>query len=492
MNSYILSIDAGTTGITILIINKDANICKKYYQEFTQHYPKPGWVEHDANEIWEITKKLIILAFKENNPKYCLSIGITNQRETTLIWNRKNSRPIHNAIVWQCRRTKYICEKLKKINLEKEFYKRTGLMIDSYFSGTKIKWLLDNYNEGHKKAQNGDLIFGTIDSWLLWKLTGGKKHATDFTNASRTLIFNIKNMIWDEELLKILNIPFSLLPEVMPSSGTFGETDIKLFNISIPITGIAGDQQSALFGQGCINPGDTKCTYGTGSFLLTNTGEKRIESSNGLITTIACDINGKPVYALEGSVFIGGAIIQWLRDELKLLENAADSDEMARNVNNNNGVCIVPAFTGLGAPYWNMDAHGIITGLTRGSNRYHIVRAALESIAFQVKDILDIIKIDMKQSAISLKVDGGASANNFLMQFQSNILDQKIERPYNIESTALGVGMLAGLEIGFWDNIHEIIKFRKIDRFFTPDLSNKDRTILTNQWETAVRKAQCK
>ena len=320
MNSYILSIDAGTTGITILIINKDANICKKYYQEFTQYYPKPGWVEHDANEIWKITKKLIQLAFEENNPKYCLSIGIANQRETTLIWNRKDSKPIHNAIVWQCRRTKYICEELKKIKLEKEFYKRTGLMIDSYFSATKIKWLLDNYNEGQRKAQNGDLAFGTIDSWLLWKLTGGKKHATDFTNASRTLIFNIKNMIWDEELLKILNIPFSLLPEVMPSSGTFGETDIKLFNISIPITGIAGDQQSALFGQGCINPGDTKCTYGTGSFLLTNTGKKRIKSSNGLITTIACDINGKPVYALEGSVFMGGAIIQWLRDELKLLE----------------------------------------------------------------------------------------------------------------------------------------------------------------------------
>ena len=492
MNSYILSIDAGTTGITVLILNHQAKICGKYYSEFTQHYPQPGWVEHDGEEIWRVTHQLVESAFRDHNPRECAGIGIANQRETTLIWNRDIGQPIHNAIVWQCQRTQAICQKLKDMGHETKFKQKTGLVINSYFSGTKIKWLLDNCEGALKKAENGNLAFGTIDSWLLWKLTGGKVHATDYTNASRTLIFNIDNLCWDKELLSILKIPSSLLPRVLPSSGDFGVTDPNLFGESIPITGIAGDQQAALFGQGCYNTGESKCTYGTGCFLLTNTGTQRINSSAGLLTTIACDADGKPAYSLEGSVFMGGAVIQWLRDELQLLKHVADSEKMAQSVQDNNGVVMVPAFTGLGAPYWDMEARGILTGLTRGSNRNHIVRAALESIAYQVKDLLDAMFIDMDLDLATLKVDGGAAANNFLMQFQADMIQQAIDRPMNIESTALGAGMLSGLSSGFWINTQELIAMRKTDRIFTPQMPAKYRFNLLQSWKKAIEKTQYK
>ena len=490
MKPYILSIDAGTTGITVLILDKKAVIIKKYYKEFTQYYPQPGWVEHDGEEIWDVTHNLIQSAFQDYSPKDCAAIGITNQRETTIIWDRKTGKPIHNAIVWQCRRTQKICQELKDAGHENLFNNKTGLVIDSYFSGTKIKWLLNNVNGARENAESGNLAFGTIDSWLLWKLTGSYVHATDFTNASRTMIFNIETKEWDKDLLRILEIPPSLLPAANNSSGKFGETDKKLFGVSVPITGIAGDQQAALYGQGCFEAGETKCTYGTGCFLLTNTGTKRINSTSGLLTTIACNAEGKPIYALEGSVFIGGAVIQWLRDEMHILSKASDAEEMAQAVESSNGVVIVPAFTGLGAPYWDMDARGIITGLTRGSNRNHIVRAALESIAFQVNDLLDSIFTDLDFTISSLQVDGGATANNFLMQFQSDILRKKIVRPKNIESTALGAGMLAGLGAGFWSDPSELKAVRTSDKIFIPTIDDNTRTALLRAWKKAVQKTQ--
>ena len=490
MKPYILSIDAGTTGITVLILDKKAAIIKKYYKEFTQYYPQPGWVEHDGEEIWDVTHNLIQSAFQDYSPEDCAAIGITNQRETTIIWDRKTGKPIHNAIVWQCRRTQKICQELKDAGHEDLFNNKTGLVIDSYFSGTKIKWLLNNVNGARENAESGNLAFGTIDSWLLWKLTGSYVHATDFTNASRTMIFNIETKEWDKELLRILEIPPSLLPAVNNSSGKFGETDEKLFGISIPITGIAGDQQAALYGQGCFEAGETKCTYGTGCFLLTNTGTKRINSTSGLLTTIACNAEGKPIYALEGSVFIGGAVIQWLRDEMQILSKTSDAEEMAQAVESSDGVVIVPAFTGLGAPYWDMDARGIITGLTRGSNRNHIVRAALESIAFQVNDLLDSIFTDLDFTISSLQVDGGATANNFLMQFQSDILRMKIDRPENIESTALGAGMLAGQGAGFWSDPSELKAVRSSDKIFIPTIDDNTRNTLLRAWKKAVQKTQ--
>ena len=492
MNPYILSIDAGTTGITILILDNQANICKKYYKDITQYYPQPGWVEHDGKEIWNVTYQLIQSAFKDYDSRKCAGIGIANQRETTIIWNRDNDQPIYKAIVWQCRRTQSICQKLVNADLETEFKERTGLVLDSYFSGTKIKWLLDNIEGSRYEAQNGNLAFGTIDSWLLWKLTGGKVHATDYTNASRTLIFNIDTLAWDKKLLSILDIPYSLLPKVMISSGIFGETDKSLFGITIPISGIAGDQQAALYGQACFDPGSSKCTYGTGCFLLTNTGGKRINSNSGLLTTIACDADGKPVYSLEGSVFMGGAVIQWLRDELQILNNSSDSEQMALSVQDNNGVVLVPAFTGLGAPYWDMNVRGIITGLTRGSNRNHIVRAALECIAFQVSDLLDCIYQDLNMELPSLKVDGGACSNNFLMQFQADMIQKTIDRPIIIESTALGAGMLAGLGIGFWSDTQTLRNVRITDRLFTSKIDNQKRSTLLRAWKIAIQKARGK
>ena len=490
MEPFILSIDAGTTGITVVILDKRASICKKYYSEFTQYYPQSGWVEHDAEEIWTVTSNLIQSAFKEYPPSNCAAIGITNQRETTLIWDRETGKPIHKAIVWQCRRTQEICTNLKNAGYEKLFKGKTGLVIDSYFSGTKIQWLLDHVDGARGKAEMGELAFGTIDSWLLWKLTGGYIHATDFTNASRTMIFNIETKKWDEELLQILTIPSTLLPDVKNSSGEFGKTDKQLFGEAIPITGVAGDQQAALYGQGCFEKGTSKCTYGTGCFLLTNTGDEQINSTSGLLTTMACNAEGKPIYALEGSVFIGGAVIQWLRDELQILSHASESEKMALAVEDSNGVIIVPAFTGLGAPYWDMNARGIITGISRGVNRNHIVRAALEGIAFQVNDLLDSISKDLDGDISVLQVDGGAVANNFLMQFQADILQIKIDRPKNIESTALGAGMLAGLGVGFWKNPAELKAVRETDQIFIPTMSDDKRTELLSNWKLAIRKVQ--
>ena len=490
MEPFILSIDAGTTGITVVILDKRASICKKYYSEFTQYYPQSGWVEHDAEEIWTVTSNLIQSAFKEYPPSNCAAIGITNQRETTLIWDRETGKPIHKAIVWQCRRTQEICTNLKNAGYEKLFKGKTGLVIDSYFSGTKIQWLLDHVDGARGKAESGKLAFGTIDSWLLWKLTGGYIHATDFTNASRTMIFNIETKKWDEELLQILTIPSTLLPDVKNSSGEFGKTDKQLFGEAIPITGVAGDQQAALYGQGCFEKGTSKCTYGTGCFLLINTGDKRVNSTSGLLTTIACNAEGKPIYALEGSVFIGGAVIQWLRDELQILSHASESEKMALAVEDSNDVIIVPAFTGLGAPYWDMNARGIITGISRGVNRNHIVRAALEGIAFQVHDLLDSISKDLDGNISVLQVDGGAVANNFLMQFQADILQIKIDRPKNIESTALGAGMLAGLGVGFWKNPAELKAVRETDQIFIPTMSDDKRTELLSNWKLAIRKVQ--
>ncbi len=490
MEPFILSIDAGTTGITVVILDKRASICKKYYSEFTQYYPQSGWVEHDAEEIWTVTSNLIQSAFKEYPPSNCAAIGITNQRETTLIWDRETGKPIHKAIVWQCRRTQEICTNLKNAGYEKLFKGKTGLVIDSYFSGTKIQWLLDHVDGARGKSESGKLAFGTIDSWLLWKLTGGYIHATDFTNASRTMIFNIETKKWDEELLQILTIPSTLLPDVKNSSGEFGKTDKQLFGEAIPITGVAGDQQAALYGQGCFETGTSKCTYGTGCFLLINTGDKRVNSTSGLLTTMACNAEGKPIYALEGSVFIGGAVIQWLRDELQILSHASESEKMALAVEDSNGVIIVPAFTGLGAPYWDMNARGIITGISRGVNRNHIVRAALEGIAFQVHDLLDSISKDLDGNISVLQVDGGAVANNFLMQFQADILQINIDRPENIESTALGAGMLAGLGAGFWKNPAELKSVRKTDQIFIPTMSDDKRTELLSNWKLAIRKVQ--
>jgi glycerol kinase len=490
LEPFILSIDAGTTGITVVIIDKQTSIIKKYYSEFTQYYPQPGWVEHDAEEIWTVTSKLIQSAFNDFPSNNCMAIGITNQRETTLIWDRETGKPIHNAIVWQCRRTQEICTNLKNAGYEKLFKRKTGLVIDSYFSGTKIQWLLDHVDGARRNAELGKLAFGTIDSWLLWKLTGGTVHATDYTNASRTMIFNIDTKIWDEELLQILTIPATLLPDVNFSSGEFGKTNKNIIGESIPITGIAGDQQAALYGQGCFEKGMSKCTYGTGCFLLTNTGDERINSSSGLLTTIACNAEGKPIYALEGSVFIGGAVIQWLRDELKLLAHASESEEMALAVKNSNGVVIVPAFTGLGAPYWDMNARGIITGLSRGVNRNHIIRAALESIAFQVHDLLNSISKDLDDNISVLQVDGGAVANNFLMQFQADILQIKIDRPKNIESTAMGAGMLAGLGVGFWKNPADLKVVRKTEQIFISTMPEDKRTELLSNWKLAIRKVQ--
>ena len=490
MEPYILSIDAGTTGITIVLLDKRALVIKKYYSEFPQYFPKPGWVEHNGEEIWDTTYNLIHSAFIDFPSKYCKSIGITNQRETTIIWDKETGNTINNAIVWQCRRTQDICQSLIESNKKKLFKEKTGLVVDSYFSGTKIKWLLDHVDGARKNAELGKLAFGTIDSWLLWKLTGGSVHATDFTNASRTMIFNINTNTWDDELLQLLSIPQNLLPIVKSSSGVFGKTDKQLFGETIPIAGIAGDQQAALFGQGCLEFGDSKCTYGTGCFLLTNTGAKRIDSKYGLLTTIACDADGNPIYALEGSVFIGGAVIQWLRDELQLLSYAAESEKLATAVNDSNGVVLVPAFSGLGAPHWDMKASGIISGLSRGVNRNHIIRAALESIAYQVHDLLGAITKDIQRDLSTLQVDGGAVVNNFLMQFQADLLQLKIDRPANIESTALGAGMLAGLGVGFWKNPEELKAIRKTDKIFTPTMSKTQRDELLTNWNIALSKSR--
>lgn len=492
MGKYILAIDQGTTSSRAIVFNNDGNIVSVAQQEFTQHYPKPGWVEHDPNEIWATTIGVIAdaLARKDIKRNEIAAIGITNQRETTVVWDADTGKPIYNAIVWQDRRTSKICDDIKEKGLESTFKKKTGLIIDAYFSGTKIKWILDNVEGAKKKAEKGRLRFGTIDTWLIWKLTNGKIHVTDYTNASRTLIYNIFNLCWDEELLQVLDIPESILPNVRPSSEIYGYTDKEVFGGEVPITGIAGDQQAAVFGHCCFEKGMVKNTYGTGCFMLMNTGEKAVLSEHGLLTTIAYGINEKVCYALEGSIFVAGASVQWLRDELKLVDSASDTEYFAQKVKDTNGVYVVPAFTGLGAPYWDMYARGVIVGLTRGASKAHIIRATLESIAYQTKDVLDAMEADSKINLKALRVDGGAATNTFLMQFQSDILGILVEKPVINETTALGAAYLAGLAISYWKNQDELVEKWKKDRIYTPNMDSTYKDKLYKGWKRAVERAK--
>ena len=487
---FIVALDQGTTSSRCIIFDRKGCVVTSAQQDFTQIYPKPGWVEHDPNEIWN-SQMLVVneaVTKAEIKASQIAGIGITNQRETTIVWDKNTGEPVCNAIVWQCRRTAGICEQLKVAGLEDYIKTNTGLVIDAYFSATKIKWIIDNIPNAKNKAQNGELLFGTVDSWLVWKLTAGKVHVTDYTNASRTMLFNIKTLQWDKKLLDKLSIPISMMPEVKNSSEIYGETNLDgLTEISIPISGIAGDQQAALFGHTCFDKGDCKNTYGTGCFLLMNTGNEFIESKNGLLTTIAVGIDGKIDYALEGSVFVAGAVVQWLRDELGLIKTAEETEFIAQSVETTNGVYLVPAFAGLGSPYWNMYARGTIVGLTRGSNRSHIVRAALESIAYQTRDLLEAMQEDSGIKIMELKVDGGAAQNNFLMQFQADIINAKIIKPNVTETTALGAAYLAGLAVGFWKDKSEIKNIREVDKEFLPEIKSKEREKLFNGWKNAVR-----
>jgi glycerol kinase len=479
---YILAIDQGTTGTRAILYDQKGQIVQSVYEEFTQYYPKPGWVEHDPLEIWQTVIKTVNLLTR-NYRGQIAAVGITNQRETTVVWDKVTGKPVYNAIVWQCRRTAPICESLKKY--EPVFQARTGLPLDAYFSGTKIKWILKQVGS----LPTNRLLFGTIDSWLIWKLTKGKVHATDFTNASRTLLFNIVDKIWDSELAKIVGVPLSMLPKVKDSMDDFGVIEAVEGLKGVPIYGVAGDQQAALFGQGCMERGTVKNTYGTGCFAILNLGDSLQLSQQGLLTTLAINREGKPCYALEGSIFIGGAVIQWLRDELQLIAKAADSEAAANKVPDSNGVYIVPAFVGLGAPHWDMEARGIITGLTRGANRNHLIRAALESIAFQSYDVLTLMESETGIAIKQLVVDGGAVANNFIMQFQSDILGKPVMRPAIIESTSLGAAYLAGLKAGFWSDIDEILKLKKVDRIFEPSMTADIREKYLKGWQKALRQA---
>ena len=487
---YILSIDQGTTGTTILLMDAEGEIVGKESREFTQYYPKPGWVEHDAIEIWEVTCQVVVdLVSAYNAKNQIIAIGVTNQRETTVIWDRRTGNPIHPAIVWQCRRTSEICSDLKKQGLEEKIKSKTGLVTDPYFSSTKVLWILDQVDNARSLADQGYLAFGTIDSWLLWNLTDGTSHATDQTNASRTMLFNINTLQWDEELLEIFQVPVSILPEVQPSSNIFGTTKgLEFLPDSIPISGMAGDQQAALFGQLCTQSGVAKNTYGTGCFLLLNTGDQPIQSESGLLTTLACSLDQKPTYALEGSVFIAGAAIQWLRDELHFVDSAAETEVLAESLNDSDGVFVVPAFTGLGAPYWDPNAKGAILGLTRGTTPSHIVRASLESIAFQSADLVEAMIYDAGLQLHQLRVDGGAASNNFLMQFQADLLGVDIERPHHIETTAIGAAYLAGLGVGLWGNIDELELHRQVDRVFSPQMSELQRQDKLSAWRNAVKR----
>jgi glycerol kinase len=483
---YILALDQGTTSSRAIIFNKEGAIVATEQQEFPQIYPKPGWVEHDANVIWESQLAVAQAVLKNNGiaPTDIASIGITNQRETTIIWDKTTGLPIQNAIVWQDRRTASICDGLKAQGLETYVREQTGLVIDAYFSGTKVHWMLQN----NPDLEVENLAFGTVDSWLIWKLTGGTVHVTDYTNASRTLLYNIKDLKWDDKMLDVLDIPKYILPEVKPSSGVVGHTSKALFGAEIPIAGMAGDQQAALFGQACNEVGMAKNTYGTGCFMLMNTGKKMVESKSGLLTTLACGLDGQPIYALEGSVFIAGAAIQWLRDGLELIENAADSEALAMGVPSTDGVYVVPAFAGLGAPYWDMYARGAILGLTRGTTKAHLVRATLESLAYQTKDVLAAMEKDSGVPLKSLRVDGGATANNFLMQFQADMLDVPVGRPQIVETTALGAAYLAGLGVGFWKK-EELGTAWKIDKRFEPNMDESTKEKLYKGWAKAVSRA---
>ena len=488
---YILALDQGTTSSRAIIYSFEGQIVKVAQKEFTQIYPKAGWVEHDPMEIWGSQSGVVseIMAMTGITAEQIAAIGITNQRETTVVWERKTGKPVYNAIVWQCRRTSAICDELKAKGLENYIRENTGLVLDAYFSGTKVKWILDNVEGARQQAKNGELLFGTIDTWLIWNLTKGKVHVTDYSNASRTMLYNIKDLKWDEKILKELDIPASMLPEVKPSSAVYGNTDARIFGTEIPIAGDAGDQQAALFGQACYNPGMVKNTYGTGCFMLMLTGEKLVHSENGLLTTIAWGINNKVEYALEGSIFIAGAAIQWLRDGLKIIYDAKDSDYFATKVPDSLGVYVVPAFVGLGAPYWDMYARGAIMGLTRGTNRNHITRATLESIAYQTRDVLELMRNECGIDLCELRVDGGACANDFLMQFQSDILGVPVERPEIIETTAMGAAYLAGLAVGFWKDQSMIAERRKVNRRFQPGMDEDKKEKLYAGWKKAVKRS---
>lgn len=488
MAQYVMALDSGTTSNRCILFNAAGEVCSVAQKEFTQIFPKPGWVEHDADEIFatqlEVAKQA--LANIGATAGDIAAIGITNQRETTIVWNRHTGRPIYHAIVWQCRRTADYCDQLTEQGLVQTIQEKTGLVIDPYFSGTKIRWILQNVPGAMEQAQAGDLLFGTVETWLIWKLTGGKVHVTDYSNASRTMLFNINTLTWDQEILDLMDIPASMLPTPMPSSCLYGRTDAQYFGGPIPIAGAAGDQQAALFGQACFAPGDAKVTYGTGAFLLMNTGTAPIFSKNGLVTTIAWGLNGTVTYALEGSIFMAGAAIQWLRDQLRFIESAGDSEYMAQKVQDTNGCYVVPAFTGLGAPYWDAYARGAIVGLSRGVNKYHIIRATLDSITYQTNDVLTAMASDSGIALSNLKVDGGAAANNYLVQTQSDISAAPVLRPKSVETTAMGAAYLAGLAVGYWTDLEDIRKNWSVDRTFTPTLAESQRQKRLAGWKKAV------
>lgn len=489
MAKYVMALDSGTTSNRCILFNQHGQICSVSQKEFTQYFPHPGWVEHDANEIWlsqysvagEALAKLGVTAAD------IAAIGITNQRETTIVWDKNSGEPVYNAIVWQDRRTAEYCDSLVAKGLTDSYRAKTGLVIDPYFSGTKIRWILENVPGAREKAENGELLFGTVETWLIWKLTGGKVHVTDYSNASRTMLYNIIDLKWDEEILKELDIPACMLPEVKPSSCVYGETAPSLFSSPITIAGAAGDQQSALFGQTCFTAGDAKNTYGTGCFMLMNTGDKPVFSKNGLVTTIAWGVDGKVEYALEGSIFVAGSAVQWLRDELRVVDSASDSEYFARKVKDTNGCYVVPAFTGLGAPRWDPYARGAIVGLTRGVNKYHIIRATLESLAYQVYDVVRAMEADSGIHLAALKVDGGASANNLLMQMQSDIIQAPVNRPVCVETTAMGAAYLAGLAVGYWKSKEDVINNWAIDKVFGPEITPSERDKKVAGWNKAVK-----
>lgn len=491
MAKYVMALDAGTTSNRCILFNEKGEMCSVAQKEFTQYFPKPGWVEHDANEIWSTQLGVAVEAMSKIGAaaEDIAAIGITNQRETTIVWDKATGEPVYHAIVWQCRRTSEYCDSLKEKGLIDTFRKKTGLVIDAYFSGTKLKWILDNVEGVRERAERGELLFGTVETWLIWKLTKGAVHVTDYTNASRTMLFNITELKWDDEILAELNIPKCMLPEVKPSSCIYGESDPSWFGGAIPIGGAAGDQQAALFGQTCFKPGEAKNTYGTGCFLLMNTGETPVFSENGLVTTIAWGLDGKVNYALEGSIFVAGAAIQWLRDEMRLIDSSPDSEYMANKVKDTNGCYVVPAFTGLGAPHWDQYARGTIVGITRGVNKYHVIRATLESLAYQTNDVLQAMKADSGIELAALKVDGGASANNLLMQIQSDIINAPVNRPCCVETTAMGAAYLAGLAVGYWASKEDVIKNWAIDRTFTPSIDEADRAARIKGWNKAVKYA---
>ena len=489
MAKYVMALDSGTTSNRCILFDESGRIRSVAQKEFIQHFPKPGWVEHDAGEIWSTQLSVAREAMNqiEATAEDIAAIGITNQRETTIVWDKNTGQPVYHAIVWQCRRTSEYCDSLKAKGLEEKFRQKTGLVIDAYFSATKVKWILDNVEGARERAEKGELLFGTVETWLIWKLTKGAVHVTDYSNASRTMMFNINTLEWDDEILAELDIPKCILPEPKPSSCIYGETDPSYLGGPIPIGGAAGDQQSALFGQTCFNPGEAKNTYGTGCFMLMNTGEKPIFSKNGLVTTIAWGLDGKVNYALEGSIFVAGAAIQWLRDELRIIDSAPDSEYMAKKVKDTNGCYVVPAFTGLGAPHWDQYARGTIVGITRGVNKYHIIRATLESLAYQVNDVLEAMKADSGIELAALKVDGGASANDFLMQTQADIINAPVNRPCCVETTAMGAAYLAGLAVGYWSSKEEVRHNWSIDQKFYPSITEETREQKIKGWNKAVK-----